>query len=183
MKNILIQQRDAKTLEGPETYSDELKAKLPEIEDMNEIAYNSIILHLYDDIVRQVNEAKTVNLFLTETLPNKIYLLEKLISFKMDTRKHLKLNLSDFDIIVKNLAHSEKKLEDEDLVVILLNSLLESYKDVRNVIKYSRVKLIQAIVIDALRSRELKVKKESKSYSRKESMSVRERTKKRESNF
>lgn len=101
----------------------------------------------------------------------------------MDTRKHLKLNLSDFDIIVKNLAHSEKKLEDEDLVVILLNSLLESYKDVRNVIKYSRVKLIQAIVIDALRFRELKVKKESKSYSRKESMSVRERTKKRESNF
>lgn len=119
MRAILVQQRVAKALDDPDKYSDELKAKPKEILKMNEIAYSSIILHLFDDIVRQVEESKTArdlwtaidNLNLTKTLPNKIYLLEKLFNFKMDDRKDLKPNLSDFSILVKSLAHNDKKLK------------------------------------------------------------------------
>ncbi|XP_022873536.1 G-type lectin S-receptor-like serine/threonine-protein kinase SD1-1 [Olea europaea var. sylvestris] len=78
------------------------------------------------------------NMFLTKTLPNKIYLLEKLFSFRMDPGKDLEQNLSYFSITVKSLAHNNKNFDDEDLAVILLNALLESHKDIRNTIKYSR---------------------------------------------
>lgn len=96
---------------------------------MNEIAYNSIILHLCDHIVRQFDEAKNAKdlrtildaLFLCKTLPNRIYNLEKLFSFGMDLDKNLKLNLSDFSIIVKSLAHNEKKFDDKDLTITLWN--------------------------------------------------------------
>lgn len=89
---------------------------------MNEIAYNSIILHLSDHIIRQVDVAKTARalqialdkLFLTKTLPNKIQLLEKLVSFRTNTEKDLEINLSDFSIIVKSFAHNEKKFNNQD---------------------------------------------------------------------
>ncbi|KAL2467090.1 Uncharacterized protein Adt_42941 [Abeliophyllum distichum] len=97
MRAILVQQRVSKALDDPDTHPDELKEKPTEIVDMNEIAYSSIILYLSDNIVRQVDGSKTPRhlwstldaLFLTKTLPNKIYLLEKLFSFKMDTSKWL----------------------------------------------------------------------------------------------
>ncbi|XP_022872515.1 uncharacterized protein LOC111391515 [Olea europaea var. sylvestris] len=155
---------------------------------MNEISYNSIILHLSVNIVRQVDEVKIARalwivfdtMLLTKTLLNKIFLLEKLFSLRMDSGKELELNLSEFIIIVKSFVHNEKKFDDEDLALILLNSLPDLNKDVRNAIKYSRDKLTQTIVIDALRSRELEVKNESKSNPRDESMFVRGRTEKRE---
>ena len=50
MRAILVQQRVVKALDDPATFSDELKAKPTEIEDMNEIACNYIILHLFDNI-------------------------------------------------------------------------------------------------------------------------------------
>ncbi|KAL2486099.1 Copia-like retroelement pol polyprotein [Abeliophyllum distichum] len=86
----------------------------------------------------------------------------------MDSGKDLESNLSDFSKIVKSLAHNNKKYDDEDLAVILLNSLLDSYRDVRNAIKYARDVLTQSIVIDALRSNDLEVKKESRRNAREE---------------
>ncbi|KAL2498056.1 Uncharacterized protein Adt_23606 [Abeliophyllum distichum] len=82
----------------------------------------------------------------------------------MDASKDLEANLSDFSIIVKSLAHNNKKFADEDLAVILLNSLT------------------QAIVIDALRSKELEVRNESKSGVKEESMYVRGRSEKKDQN-
>lgn len=84
---------------------------------------------------------------------------------------------------MKNLPHNDKKFDDEDSTIILSNSLLESYKDVRKAIKYSRGTLTQAIVIVALRSGDLEVSKESKSNTREESMFVRGRSYKNENNF
>lgn len=52
MRIILVQQKVAKALEGPKTHFDELKTKPAEIE--------AIILYLFDDIARQVDEAKTI---------------------------------------------------------------------------------------------------------------------------
>ncbi|XP_022880411.1 uncharacterized protein LOC111397640 [Olea europaea var. sylvestris] len=153
MGAILVHHRVAKALHDPKTFSAELKGKPAKIEEMNEITYSSIILHLSDNV---------------------IYLLEKLFSFKKDPEKDLEVNLSDFSIIVKSLAQNNKKFEDEDLAVIILNSLLESYKDVKNVIKYARDTLTQVIVIDALRSRELDVSRENRTNSREGSLFVRE---------
>ncbi|KAL2487167.1 Retrotransposon protein [Abeliophyllum distichum] len=102
MRVILIQQRVSKALDDPENFSDALKAKPNQIEEMNEIAYSSIILHLSDSIVRQVDDAKTTR-ELWEAL-DKLFLTPLLI----------------------------------------LDSLPDSYRDVRNAIKYARDVLTQA---------------------------------------
>lgn len=66
--------------------------------------------------------------------------------------------------------------------MILLNSLPDSYKDIKNAIKYSRDALTQSIVTNARRSRELEVNKESKLNLGEESLFVRGRPEKRENN-
>lgn len=76
----------------------------------------------------------------------------------MDIGKDLEATLIDFNILIKSVAHNDKKFNDKDLVVILLNSLPESHRDIRNTIKYSRDVLTQTILTNALRTRELEVK-------------------------
>ncbi|KAL2541288.1 zinc finger protein [Abeliophyllum distichum] len=143
MKAILVQQRVSKALEDPEGYSEALKSKPDAILEMNEIAYSSIFLHLTDNVLRQVSEQKTAvelwkrldDLFMIKTLPNKVYLLEKLFSFKMDPSKDLDINLNDFNKLVQNLSIVDKKFDDEDLSVILLNSLPDHFKEQNGVAK------------------------------------------------
>lgn len=181
MKAILIQQKVSKALDDPKKYPDALKAKPDEITEMNEIAHSLIILHLSDDVLGQVERHKTAKelwealdkFLLEKSLPNKIHLLQKLFSFKLDPENDLESNLSDFNRLVKCLAYNEKKFDDEYLAVILLNATPESYRDVRNAITYARDTLTQDIVTDALRARELELKKESRGSSREESLFAR----------
>ncbi|KAL2498694.1 Uncharacterized protein Adt_24244 [Abeliophyllum distichum] len=188
MKAILVQQRISKALEDPEGYLEALKAKPDSILEMNEIAYSSIFLHLTDNVLRQVSEQKTAvelwkrlnDLFMIKTLPNKVYLLEKLFSFKMDPSKDLDVNLDDFNKLVQNLSNVDKKFDDEDLFVILLNSLPDHFKDVKNVIKYGRDDLSITLIVDALRSRELEFKQDVRSSNKEENLFVRRRSEKRD---
>ncbi|KAA0059776.1 Retrovirus-related Pol polyprotein from transposon TNT 1-94 [Cucumis melo var. makuwa] len=53
-------------------------------------------------------------------------------------------------------------MSDENQVVILLNSLLETYREVKVAIKYGRDSLTMNIVLDALKTRNLEIKKEHK---------------------
>ncbi|KAL2472239.1 Retrotransposon protein [Abeliophyllum distichum] len=101
----------------------------------------------------------------------------------MDLGKDLESNLSDFSKIVKSLDHNDNKFDDEDLAIILLNSLPDSYRDVRNANKYARDVLTKVIVIDALRSKDLELKKESRRNTREESLFIRGKNEIRENNY
>lgn len=50
-------------------------------------------------------------------------------------------------------------MSDENKVIILLNSLPESYHEIKAAIKYGRDSLTLDVVLSALRSRELEMKK------------------------
>ncbi|KAK0580175.1 hypothetical protein LWI29_037522 [Acer saccharum] len=56
----------------------------------------------------------------------------------------------------------KEKLSDENEAIILLNSLPESFKDVKVAIKYGRTSLSLEECISALKSKELKLKIERK---------------------
>lgn len=56
---FFVSMRVTKALDDLVTFSDELNSKLNEIEGMSGISYKSIILHLYNNIARQVDGAKT----------------------------------------------------------------------------------------------------------------------------
>lgn len=105
MKALLVQQKVAKALLDP--------GKLPvnltedEKEAMHEIAYSSIILHLYDNVVWRVSKVEKVidlwekleELYMPKTVSNKIYLKDWLFRFKMDLPKNHDKNLNDFNTI------------------------------------------------------------------------------------
>ncbi|KAA0037675.1 Retrovirus-related Pol polyprotein from transposon TNT 1-94 [Cucumis melo var. makuwa] len=137
---------------------------------MDEMAYSTIFLYLLDEVFRLVDEATTTaelwkkleSLYLTKSLPNKIYIKEKFFGYKMDQSKSLEENLNEFQKIVVNLNNISEKMSDENQAIILLNSLPETYREVKAAIKYGRDSLTMSIVLDALKTRNLKIKKERK---------------------
>ena len=166
MRAVLIQQKVGKALDEayPTTWNDDKK------KEIDEIAYSTIILLLLDNVLRKVDDTKTTadlwkkleSLFLVTTLPNKIFLLEQFFSFKMDVSKDLDANLDEFNRLCLNLANCEQNFSDEHFAVILLNSLPDSYREIKNAIKYGRDSLTFETVVSALKSRDLELRNETK---------------------
>lgn len=127
--------------------------------EVDEIAFNTIILHLSDSVLRKVDEENTTaalwkkleDLYLVKSLPNKIFLLEQFNGIKMDTAKYLEANLDDFNKLCLNLSNCDQKFSDEHFAVILLNSLPDSYREIKNAIKYGRKSMTFEVVINALK--------------------------------
>ncbi|KAL5564372.1 hypothetical protein UlMin_027536 [Ulmus minor] len=141
----------------------ELPATMTRFEksEMFKTAYSTLFLHLSDNVLRQVDGLEIIaeiwkkleELYLVKSLPNKIYLLERFFGFRMDTSKTIDQNLDNFNKLILDLGNFGKKFKDEDVSVILLNSLPESFNEVRSVIKYGRDSLTTSIVINAIKSK------------------------------
>ncbi|TXG53283.1 hypothetical protein EZV62_022452 [Acer yangbiense] len=146
VKALLSQQKILKAIEGPEKLPESLTKE--QKNDMPEMALGTIILNLFDNVLREVNDEKIAcdvwkkleSLHLTKSLTNKIYLKERLFAFKMNASKGLGQNLDDFKKMTIELANTgiDEKLSDENEAIILLNSLPDSYKDVKAAIKYGK---------------------------------------------
>ena len=67
-------------------------------------------------------------------------------------------NFDDFKKLVIDLNDSGKELSDNTQGILLLNSLPDSYRDVKNAIKYDRENVSLDDVIAALRIRDLEIK-------------------------
>ncbi|TYK11792.1 Retrovirus-related Pol polyprotein from transposon TNT 1-94 [Cucumis melo var. makuwa] len=132
IRAILVQHKVAKILD-----EERLPDNITESEkrDMDEMAYSTILLYLSDEVLRLVDEATTTgelwkkleSLYLTKSLPNKIYIKEKFFGYKMDQSKSLEENLDEFQKIVVDLNNIGEKMSDENQAAILLNSLPETY--------------------------------------------------------
>ena len=84
---------------------------------------------------------------MVSSLPNKIYLLENFYGFMMNSSKTLEQNLDTFNKLQLDLCNTRKKFDDEDVAVILLNSLTKSFEDVKTTIKYGKYSFSSVIVI------------------------------------
>ena len=80
----------------------------------------------------------------------------------MDISKDLDSNLDEFNKLCLNLVNCQEKFTNEHFAVILLNSLPDSYMEVRNAIKYGSDELSYNTVVNAFKLRELKLTKETK---------------------
>ena len=76
----------------------------------------------------------------------------------MNPNKELQDNLDVFNKLVKDLASCIIKFPDEQLVVILLNSLPYCFESLINAIEYERDTLTKEIVINAIRAYNFKAK-------------------------
>ena len=80
----------------------------------------------------------------------------------MDATKDLDANLDEFNKLIMKLANCEEDFNDEYFAVILLNSLPDTYREVKTAIKYGRDELSFDTVVNALKIRELELQSESR---------------------
>ena len=70
--------------------------------------------------------------------------------------------MDEFKKITVSLANIDGKISDENEAIIILNSLTDTYKDLKAAIKYGKESLSLDDELGALRSRDLKIKFEKK---------------------
>ena len=173
---ILSSQKVLKALEDPK----ELPATLAKSkrETMEEVAYGTLVMNITDNVLRQVIEETTAfatwnklkALYEKKDLPNKMFIREKLFSFKMNLNKNLDENLDEFKKITNALNQTEEKLRAKSEVVILINLIHDTSKEVKTTLKYGRETITVNSVITALKSKELELKTESKTSNTVESI-------------
>lgn len=155
-------------------------AKLPESmtakekESMEELAYGTIILNLSDNIMRQVIDFKTAyeiwnkldTIFLSKDLPNKAYLREIFFTYKMENSISLSEILNEFKTLSSNFKNPGEKIRDENEAFILLNSLLEAYKEDKVALKYGRESITTYGIVSTVKTKELELMEtKRKNYS------------------
>uniref|UniRef100_A0A803PJQ8 Reverse transcriptase Ty1/copia-type domain-containing protein n=1 Tax=Cannabis sativa TaxID=3483 RepID=A0A803PJQ8_CANSA len=166
LKGILIHQKVSKDLKPKEELTEKLKKE--KLEDMEELAYYTIIMYLSNIIRRKVQNIKTApelwrkleEIYMTPSLTNKINLLESLYGFKIFSHLSLDDNLDAFNQIIIGLANMNYAVDEESQDVILLQSLPAAYQELNAVIKYGRDILTLDDVLGALKSKEQEMAKE-----------------------
>ncbi|KAL2525176.1 CCHC-type domain-containing protein [Abeliophyllum distichum] len=158
--------------------------------EAGELAYTSIILHLSDSVLRKIgtiDDAQSLwetleSTYLEKSLPNKLFLLEKFFSFKIDSSKDLDENVDVFNKLIQDIKNCSDKGIDEYKAIILLNAIPEAYKDVKSAIKYGRDDLTVDMIINSLRSKSHELKNDKETRSNGEGLYVRGRSQHRQSN-
>lgn len=88
--------------------------------------------------------------------------MDNFFNFHIDSAKDLDANLDVFNRLFLNLANCKMVFSYVHNDVILLNSLVDVYKEVKNAIKYDRDELTINIVVNSLRARDLELQSEPK---------------------
>lgn len=99
-------------------------------------------------------------MYLLKSTPNKLYLLERFFSFKMNSSKDLDGNLDVFNKLVQDIVNCRESVFETYKDIILLNAIPNTYREVKNAIKYGRDTLMSEIVVDSFRSKEMEIRAE-----------------------
>ncbi|KAH9779747.1 hypothetical protein KPL71_007827 [Citrus sinensis] len=148
---------------------------------INNKAHNTIILHLSDEVLREVSKEKTASglwekleeLFLKKSLAKRLYMKRKLYTFSIKDGTILKDHLDEFNKLILDLENVNIVLEDEDRALILLSSLLDSYEHFVDTLLYGRQTLTLKDVKNALESKDLKRRIDEKNQNPTESLVAR----------
>ena len=137
---------------------------------INNKAHSTIILHLSDEVLREVAKEKTASglwakleeLFLKKSLAKRLYMKRKLYTFSMKEGTAMKDHLDEFNKLILDLENVNVMLEDEDRALILLSSLPNSYEHFVDTLLYGRQTLTLKDVKNALESKDLKKRSDFK---------------------
>ena len=114
--------------------------------DILEKAQGAIILSLGDKALREVSKEtsaaaiwlKLEKLYMTKSLANRLYLRQRLYSFKMAEGKSIEDQMDEFNKIIDDLENVDVKMEEEDQAIILLSALPKSYGHFVDAMLYGR---------------------------------------------
>jgi hypothetical protein len=99
--------------------------------------------------------------FMSKTLTQKLYLKPKLYGLKMQEGSDLVEHVNVFNQLVTDLGKVDVKIDDEDMEIVLLCSLLDSYDYLVTTLTYGKKKVQVDDVVVALLSHEQRKKNNS----------------------
>ncbi|KAL1565167.1 E3 ubiquitin-protein ligase upl4 [Salvia divinorum] len=149
MRAILIQQgladaikTDAE-LKNREAGDERSIAKRQEI---MEKAHSAIILSLGDRVLREVSKetsaasiwAKLEGIYMTKSLANRLYMKQKVYSYKFVEGRGVVEQLEEFNKSLDDLENIDVQIEDEDKAIMLLNALPKSYEHLKDAMLFGR---------------------------------------------
>ncbi|KAH9657805.1 hypothetical protein KPL70_023225 [Citrus sinensis] len=140
---------------------------------INNKAHSMIILHLSDEVLREVSKERTASglwakleeMFMKKSLAKRLYIKRRLYTFSMKDEVAMKDHVDEFNKLILDLENVNIILEDEDSALILLSSLPESYEHFVDTLLYGRQTLSLKDVKDAMESKDLKKRAEVKDQS------------------
>ena len=80
--------------------------------------------------------AKLDSIYMTKSLANKLYMKQKLYSFKIVEGKGISEQLEDFAKALDDLENIDIEIKDEDKAIILLNALPKSFEQLKDAMLY-----------------------------------------------
>ena len=115
-------------------------------QEMMDRAHSLLILNLTDKVLREVSKEKTAagvwlkleGLYMTKSLANRLYMKQKLYSYKILDDKSISEQLDEFNKAIDDLENIDVEMEDEDKTIILLNALPSSFDHLKDVMLNGR---------------------------------------------
>ncbi|XP_042005761.1 uncharacterized protein LOC121754477 [Salvia splendens] len=113
-------------------------------------AKSVLILNLDDKVLREVAREESAaaiwkkleDLYMTKSLANRLYLKQRLYSFRFNDDKPIGDQLDQFNKILDDIENVDAKMEEEDKAIALLNALPKSFEHFKEAMLYGREKSI-----------------------------------------
>lgn len=80
-------------------------------------------------------------LFMARSLPNRIYLKQRLDAYKMSDGMTIEENVNDFFKLISDLENVKVVVPEEDQAIVLLMSLPRKFDQLRETLKYCKTTL------------------------------------------
>lgn len=146
-------------------------------------ARSTIILSLGDHVLRKVIKEPSAagmlrmldKLFMAKSLPNRIYLKQRLYGYKMSEDMTMEENVNDFFKLISDSENVKVTVPDEDQAIVLLMSLPKQFDQLKETLKYGKTTLALDEITGAIRSKSLELGANGKGKNSSEALHVQER--------
>lgn len=133
--------------------------------EKDEKAKDMIILNIGNQVLRKIKHCTTATamwsslerLYLSKSLPNRIFVQSLFYTFKCDSSKSIDINVDDFLKIVAEMGSLNVSVTDEIQAIVFLSSLPTIYDQLKHTLKYGKDSLTLEEVISAARSKQREI--------------------------
>ena len=146
-----------------DTDSESPKKPDPLIAEKQRKVRSTIIMNVTDTILRKILKEKTAAgmlkvldaQYMSLSLPNRMYLKQKLYGFKMNESISIESNIDEFLRIITDLGNVMVEVSDEDQAILLLMSLPKQFDQLRDTLRYGKETVTMDEVMNSIHSKQL----------------------------